>query len=75
MIKKDYGEQVLKRLDSIIALMLEPQTKDMSVKNKVEILYNLGLKYTQIATILNKTPGNIAVIINSLKKKNGKRTD
>ena len=75
MIKKDYGEQVLKRLDSIIALMLEPQTKDMSVKNKVEILYNLGLNYTQIATILNKTPGNIAVIINSLKKKNGKRTD
>ena len=75
MTKKDYDEQVLKRLDSIIALMLEPQAKDMSIKGKVEILYNLGLNYTQIAAILNKTPGNIAVIINSLKKKNGKRTN
>ena len=75
MVKKDYDEQILKRLDSIIALMLEPQAKEMSVKGKVEILYNLGLDYNQIATILNKTPGNIAVIINSLKKKDGKRTD
>jgi len=70
MTKKDYNEQVLKRLDSIIALMLEPQAKDMNVKGKVEILYKLGLNYTQIAVILNKTPGNIAVI-NLLKKKNG----
>lgn len=75
MAKRDYDEQILKRLDSIIALMLEPQAKDMNVKDKVELLYNLGLDYNQIASILNKSPGNIAVIINSIKKKNGKRTD
>ena len=75
MVKRDYDEQVLKRLDSIIALMLEPQAKDMNVKGKVELLYNLGLDYNQIASILNKTPGNVAVIINSLKKKDGKGTN
>jgi len=75
MAKKDYDEQILRRLDSIIALMLEPQAKDMSVKGKVELLYNLGLDYNQIASILNKTSGNIAVIINALKKKDGKGTN
>ncbi|MBS3077359.1 hypothetical protein J4233_03740 [Candidatus Pacearchaeota archaeon] len=75
MAKKDFEEQILRRLDAVIALMLEPQTKEMNVKDKVERLYNLGLDYNQIATILNKTPGNIAVIINSLKKKDGKGTN
>jgi hypothetical protein len=69
MIKKDFEEQVVKRLDAMIALMLEPKAKDLAIKEKVEILYNIGLDYNQIASILNKTPGNIAVIINSLKKK------
>lgn len=69
MIRKDFEEEMLKRLDVIIALTLEPKTKDMNIKDKVEILYNLGLDYNRIATILNKTSGNIAVIINSLKKK------
>ena len=63
---------MLKRLDVLIALALEPTTKDMNIKDKVEVIYNLGLEYTQIATILNKTSGNIAVMINSIKKrKNG----
>jgi len=69
MSKKAFEEQMLKRLDILIALALEPNMKDMNIKNKVETLYNLGLEYTQIAAILNKTPGNIAVIINSIKKK------
>lgn len=69
MAKKEFEEQIIKRLDAMIALMLEPKVKDLTIKEKVEILYNIGLGYNQIAGILNKTPGNIAVIINSLKKK------
>ncbi len=69
MIKKDFEEQVIKRLDAMIALMLEPKAKDLAIKEKVEMLYNIGLDYNQIASILNKTPNNVAVIINSLKKK------
>lgn len=69
MIYRDFEREMLKRLDVLIALALEPKTKDMNVKDKVEILYNLGVGYKQIATILNKSSGNIAVIINSLKKK------
>ena len=71
MSKKDFEDQMLKRLDAIIALMLEPKVKDLNTKEKVRILYNLGLDYNQIASILNKTSGNIAVIINSIKKRNG----
>ncbi|MBI2105617.1 hypothetical protein HYT56_02135 [Candidatus Woesearchaeota archaeon] len=69
MAKREFEDQVLKRLDAMISLMLEPKAKDLAIKEKVEILYNIGLDYNQIAGILNKTPGNIAVIINSLKKK------
>jgi len=69
MAKKEFEEQVIKRLDAIIALMLEPKVKDLAIKEKVEILYNVGLNYNQIAEIMNKKPNNIAVIINSLKKK------
>jgi hypothetical protein len=69
MAKKDYEMQIIKRLDAIIALMLEPKTKDMNIKEKVEMLYLLGLDYNQIAAILNKKPGNVAVIINAIKKK------
>ncbi len=69
MAKKDFEEQVVKRLNALIALMLEPKARELAVKEKVEILYNIGLDYNQIAGILNKTPGNIAVMINSLKKK------
>ena len=69
MVKKELGEQIVKRLDAVISLMLEPKAKDLNIKERVELLYNLGFDYNHIARILNKTPGNIAVIINSLKKK------
>ncbi len=69
MARKEFEEQVIKRLDAMIALMLEPKIRDSSIKEKVKILYNIGLDYNQIAGILSKKPGNIAVIINSIKKK------
>jgi len=69
MASRDYEEQMIKRLDVLVALALEPKVKDLSVKEKVGLLYNLGLNYTQIAAILNKTSNNIAVMINSIKKK------
>ena len=69
MVKRDFEQQIVKRLDAIISLMLEPKTEDFGVKEKVKILYNLGFDYKQIAAILNKNANNIAVTINSLKKK------
>ena len=69
MSKKDLEEQIVKRLDAIIALMLEPKSADMTIKGKVELLCNIGLGYKQIASILNKKPNNIGVMMNSLKKK------
>lgn len=68
---KDFDQQVVKRLDVLIALMLEPKTKELNIKEKVKLLYNIGMGYNQIASILNKSPNNIAVIINKIKKKNG----
>ena len=68
MVKKDFEQQIVKRLDAIISLMLEPKTEDLGVKQKVKILYNLGFDYKQIAAMLNKNTNNIAVTINLLKR-------
>ena len=46
MVKKDFEDQVVKRLDAMIALMLEPKARDLAIKEKVEILYNICLLYT-----------------------------
>ena len=66
----DSNREVVKRLDAIVALLLEIKDKDgkMQIKDKVKILNDAGLDYNQIAKILNKSPGNIAVQLTFLKK-------
>src|SRR3989344_518544 len=66
----DSNKEVVKRLDAIVALLLEIKDKDgkMQIKDKVKILNDAGLDYNQIAKILNKSPGNIAVQLTFLKK-------
>ena len=66
----DSNKEMVKRLDAIVALLLEIKDKDgkMQIKEKVRILNDAGLDYNQIAKILNKSPGNIAVQLTFLKK-------
>jgi hypothetical protein len=44
----------------IIALMLRPKDeRPLSLKQQIEILYGLGIRPTEIAEILGKTPSHI----------------
>lgn len=66
----DSNKEIVKRLDTIVYLLLEMKDKDgkMQIKDKVRILNDAGLDYNQIAKILGKSPGNIAVQLTFLKK-------
>jgi len=69
-MKEDLNQEMLKRLDAIVFLLLEIKDKEgkMSVKNKVKLLSEVGFGYSQIAKVLGKNPGNIAVQLNIIKK-------
>src|SRR3989344_19675 len=66
----DSNKEILKRLDTIVYLLLEMKDRDgkMQIKDKVRILNDAGLNYNQIAKILGKSPGNIAVQLTTMKK-------
>ncbi len=69
-MKTDQNQEILKRLDTIVYLLLEMKDKEgkMQIKDKIRILNDAGLDYNQIAKILGKSPGNIAVQLTFLKK-------
>ena len=62
-------DEVVKRLNVMIALLLEKSEESISEKQKIEKLHSFGLGYKDIAHILGKNPVNVAVVINGLKKK------
>jgi hypothetical protein len=62
-------------LKVIIALMLRPRDdKAMSLKQQIEVLYNLGIGPSEIAEILGKTPGHInkELSVSGLRKRQKK---
>lgn len=54
----------------MVYLLLELKDKDgkMPIKDKVKLLSEAGMDYNKIASVLGKTPGNIAVYLTTLKK-------
>ncbi len=69
-MQTDDNKEILKRLDTMVYLLLELKDRDgkMPVKDKVKLLSETGMDYNQIASVLGKTPGNIAVYLTMLKK-------
>jgi len=69
-MKSDQTSEILRRLDTIVFLLLELKDREgaMPIREKVRLLNNAGLDYLQIAKVLGKTSGNIAVQLNILKK-------
>lgn len=76
-MEENLNKEMLKRLDAIIFLLLEMKDKDgkASVKDKVKLLNDVGFGYNQIAKVLGKSPGNIAVQLNILKKEEEKNKE
>lgn len=68
-------ESTNRLLKVIIALMLRPrEAKALSLKQQIEVLYNLGFGPSEIAEILGKTPSHInkELSVSGLRKKKEK---
>jgi len=68
MTNNKTDQEVVKRLNVMIALLLDKQEDSKNEKQKIEKLYSFGLDYKDIAQILGKNPVNVAVVLNALKK-------
>jgi len=70
-------KEILKRLDTIVFLLLELKDKEgkMPLKEKIRLLNDAGLDYTQIARVLGKNAGNVAVQLTLIKKDSQKKTN
>ena len=57
----------------MISLLIEiksgAQEKEMTAREKIAILHNAGLNYKEIAQILGKKDGYVAVELTTIKKK------
>ena len=65
----DHSEEIIKRLNVMIALLLEQKDVKIGETQKIEKLNGFGLNYKDIAQILGKNPVNVAVVLNKIKKK------
>ena len=70
--KEAHIEDVLKRLDIIICLLLR-RSEEMTVRQMISQLNEMGLRNSEIARILNKSPKYISKEL-SLLKKSSKKT-
>ena len=71
----DESKDILKRLDTIVFLLLELKDKEgkMPLKEKIRLLNDAGLDYTQIARVLGRNPGSVAVQLTMMKKEGQKK--
>ena len=69
-MKTDINEEILKRLDAMVFLLLEIKDREnkITLKDKIRLLNDAGMDYNQIAKVLGKTPGHVAVQITMIKK-------
>ncbi len=71
MNEDQYQTAVLKRLDTLISLLLEPLPAgdSTSVSEKVRRLLNLGLGAAEVAEILGKPTNYVTAVIAKRKKR------
>jgi len=67
-MSKEYESKMLRRLDSIISILLNTNINDAKRIDKVRILKQAGLDYKEIATILGSSPNSISVMFAKINK-------
>jgi len=71
MVRDQDAHLMTKRLDAIINILLEtarPDGKEITVKEKVRILDNAGLRPIEIARILGISITHVSVDLHELRK-------
>jgi len=74
MVDKQSEEKILKRLNAIVYLLAELNSRgdDSSNREKIRLLSQAGLGNKEVAELLGKSANYVAVELNTLrKKKNG----
>jgi len=71
----DELKEIIKRLDTVVFLLLELKDKEgkMLLKEKIRLLNEAGLDYTHIARVLGRDPGSVAVQLTMMKKEGQKK--
>lgn len=76
MEQKEYQKQVLRKMNMILSLLIDikcgTQEKEMTNREKIALLNNAGVDYKEIAQILGKKEGYVAVELSTIKKKKEK---
>lgn len=69
-------KKLIDRLDAIISVLLEiahPQGKEISIVNRIVILYNAGLRPIEISKILGISLTHVSVELARIRKSQRKR--
>ena len=75
MPNEEKNDDVKRRLDALIAILIQKELKEdksMNMRGAVALLSSSGLKYGEIAQILGKSPTYIASELTLLKKRRRK---
>lgn len=70
----NYEKELLKKMDILVKLTaanIVGQSKNF--KEQVRLLSSVGMRPREIADILNKSPNNVSVTLNSIKKESKKQ--
>jgi len=68
----DQFEKLIGKMDILIKLTALNSLGDKKLKEKVQILYGLGLQPKEIARVLEKSRNNIYVTLHNIKKEEEK---
>jgi DNA-binding CsgD family transcriptional regulator len=75
MSQNDVLTEISGKLDKILKLLAIDTVKGLSTEQeKIELLDSLGFRPVEIARFLNKSPENVSVQLNIIRKKSGKPT-
>lgn len=66
---KDYGAEILDRLDLILKILSLQVAQDSSLTLRARILKSAGLSNPQIADVLNISTGSVRTMTANLRKK------
>jgi len=65
----ELSSSIEKKLETLIKLVAMNAIKGREFQEQVRILDQAGLKPSEIASLLNKTPNNISVTLNYIRRK------
>jgi hypothetical protein len=74
MKDQEIGEQIVRRLDAIVGLLVHSVTADKTQAEKIQALSAAGFQPKEIARIIGTTPNTVRVAMSVSRKHGSKAT-